>query len=130
MPDKLVAKLNDVNYITEIRSQEFTFRVDEPIDLGGSGTAPTPGDYLKAALASCVAITLRMYANRKEWNLGNISVTVTELEDEEGKSSYEKKIAFEHELTEEQQKKLAIIADKCPISKVIKEGRKQTTVLV
>lgn len=130
MSNQITAKLKEENYITTVNTNEFTFGADEPISIGGSGTAPSPGDYLKAALASCVAITLRMYADRKQWELGEISVLVEEIENEENETIYRKKISFEQELTNEQQKRLAIIADKCPVSKVLKEGRKQETEVV
>ena len=50
---------------------------DEPEDLGGEDTAPTPLELLPAALASCVVTTIRMFARRKGWQLDEIGVDVT-----------------------------------------------------
>lgn len=50
---------------------------DEPVEVGGDGSAPAPHELLPAALASCVGTTLVMYARRKDWDLGELRVDVT-----------------------------------------------------
>ena len=50
---------------------------DEPVEIGGDGSAPAPHELLPAALASCVGTTLVMYARRKDWDLGEVRVDVT-----------------------------------------------------
>ena len=50
---------------------------DEPVDVGGEGSAPAPHELLPAALASCVSTTLVMYARRKGWDLGEVRVDVS-----------------------------------------------------
>jgi len=124
------ATISKTNYITRIQANEFTIPLDEPIPMGGSGTAPGPFDYLYASLAGCVGVTLRMYADRKEWHVGNISVVIIPSETEEGETLLIKKVSFEHDVTEDQKKKLAIIADKCPVSKLLKTGLSQKTEVV
>jgi putative redox protein len=49
---------------------------DEPVEIGGDGSAPAPHELLPAALASCVSTTLVMYARRKGWDLGDVRVDV------------------------------------------------------
>lgn len=124
------AKLGETDYITQITSNEFQLTADEPIDIGGSGIAPAPMQYLMSALASCVSITLKMYIQRKEWDLGEIFVIINETENEEGETVLVKTISFEKEPNEDQQKRLINIAGKCPIAKLLKSGVEQETKLV
>ncbi len=129
MPNSIIASIRDKNYTTEISVGRYHFIADEPEVLGGSDKGPSPGAILRASLASCVAITLKMYADRKEWDLGEIEVKVTDELLDTGQIRLNKKISFEKEVSEDQKKKLAIIADKCPISKVLKTGILQNTSL-
>ena len=64
-------------YSSRIRINKHELLVDEPLNNGGADLAPAPGDYLCAALASCKAITLRMYAQRKKWKIDEIKVLPT-----------------------------------------------------
>jgi Predicted redox protein, regulator of disulfide bond formation len=54
-------------YKTELKARTHLVIADEPLDAGGEDLGPRPGDFVRMALASCTAITLRMYANRKNW---------------------------------------------------------------
>jgi len=58
------------NYLHRVRVGPFDMVTDEPQSLGGQGQGPAPYDYYLASLAACTAITLRMYAEKKGWNLG------------------------------------------------------------
>lgn len=103
-------------------TRDFQFYVDEPLDIGGTDLAPTPMEYVYGALASCIAITLRLYATRKEWNTGEILVNVYKITQENGDEEIHKKIEFGNkELTEQQLKRLYKIAEACPVSKVFKQ---------
>ena len=121
-PVTIQASNGKTNYITSIKAKEFTIPLDEPISIGGSGTAPAPFDYLYSALAGCVAVTLRMYVERKGWNVGQIYVNVTPSKNESGETVLIKKLAFEHEISVDQEKRLLVIADKCPVSKLLHNG--------
>jgi len=121
-PVRIQASIAETNYITTIKAKEFTIPLDEPLSIGGSGTAPAPFDYLYAALAGCVAVTLRMYVERKSWDVGEIYVNVTPTRNEEGEILLIKKLAFEKEISADQEKRLMVIADKCPVSKLLHSG--------
>jgi putative redox protein len=63
-------------YTTRVLVSERQYIVDEPKVFGGNDEGPAPAEYVCMALASCKAITLRMYANRKKWEAGEMRVKV------------------------------------------------------
>ncbi|MXV37770.1 OsmC family peroxiredoxin [Flavobacteriaceae bacterium Ap0902] len=104
----------------EASSREFKWFMDEPLEDGGTNLAATPMDHVYAALAGCIAITIRLYARRKNWETGEIDVLVYEGELENGTKVIHKKISFGNkDLTAEQLKRIHKIADVCPVSKVL-----------
>lgn len=111
--------LTNRNYLAEAKMRNHFAVIDEPVSLGGDDNAPTPVEYLLTAIGGCVAITLRMYSERKGWELGEVTVNVTQNEDENGKYISEE-ISFEKEITEEQRAKLLEIAGKCPVARMVK----------
>jgi putative redox protein len=97
--------------------------IDEAVDQGGDDSGPTPVEYLLTAIGGCVSITLRMYAERKKWDVGKITVNVIQKEEltSEGiKKSLIEEISFENEITLVQTEKLLEIAGKCPVAKMVK----------
>ncbi len=126
MPKKnhVFATLGEQNYYTRIIGNNHVFYVDEPEEGGGRNKAPHPTAFLLGALASCTAITIRMYAQRKGWELGQIKVTAEKVETEtkQGKQiKIIKQLAFGNkDLTEIEIKRLVTIGEKCPISKLLK----------
>jgi len=94
------------------------FHADEPVEKGGMDTAPTPDELLEAALASCTLVTLRMYTDHKQWNVGAIDLSVS-LKREDGKTMISRQLKFELPLTEEQQQRLIQVAKNCPVSKTL-----------
>src|SRR5690606_35166608 len=91
---------------------------DEPAELGGTDTAPTPPEYLMSALASCTAITLRMYADQKKFEVSKIKVQVT-YSKEQYKSLFTVDVSFEGNLNEVQKKRFLEIAGMCPVHKIL-----------
>lgn len=93
--------------------------VDEPADRGGTDTGPRPTQLLASALAGCVAITMEMYAERKDWDLGQLEVDVEVGYEGTVPNEYEVAIKLPPGLDEEQRRKLLTIATKCPVHKVL-----------
>ena len=115
--------LSNRNYLAEAKMRNHFVTIDEPLDLGGDDNGPTPVEYLLTAIGGCVSITLRMYAERKGWDIGKITVNVYLKEEstEDGvKKSIIEEISFENEITDEQRVKLLNIAGKCPVAKMVK----------
>jgi putative redox protein len=112
------AKIGNGQYKTELITDTHTFFGDEPVSNGGTDLAPSPGDFLRASLASCTAITLRMYANRKKFQIENIEVKVA-TESREGKTIFHRKVTITGAIDEHQRKRMLQIADACPVHKIL-----------
>ncbi len=118
-------------YQTHIHTRQHTYHADEPLDSGGTDTAVTPTEMLLGALGSCIAITVKMYAERKGWHLDEVVVTL-DIERFSGKDypDYDGDAQFVYEIREQlkfvgveiddsKREKLLEIATKCPVSRVI-----------
>jgi putative redox protein len=104
---------------------------DEPASVGGDGTGPSPYDYLSAALGACTAMTLRMYADFKKFELGRVTVDVSHgkvhaddcADCGEGRTGkidrFERVISVEGEPSPELRDKLVEIAGKCPVHRTL-----------
>lgn len=112
------ARVGNDLYKTEIITDTHTFLADEPIDNGGKDLAPSPGDFLRTSLASCTAITLRMYADRKNFAVENIEVKVG-TESQDGKTIFHRKIIITGSIDDAQRKRMMQIANACPVHKVL-----------
>lgn len=108
---------DDLYRVTNNNGRHHVY-ADEPLSKGGKDSAPTPDELLEAALASCTLVTLRMYTNHKQWNVGQINVNV-QLVREKEKTIITRELSFEHELSEEQQQRLVHVAKACPVSKTL-----------
>ena len=105
----------------QIEIREHRLTADEPEDHGGTDKGPRPTELLAASLASCTAITLLMYAERKEWDLADLQVSVDYKTPESGEPArLEVKIRTPAELTDEQRERLLVIASKCPVHRTLK----------
>lgn len=94
---------------------------DEPERLGGDGSAPAPHELLPAALGACISTTLVLYARRKGWELGEVSVAV-DYDNASTPRRCEVDISVSGELTEEQLARLEAVAAACPVRKSIDTG--------
>ena len=107
-----------LKHAVEIRSH--TLVADEPKDEGGENTGPSPQELLAASLASCTAITMEMYANRKGWDVGEVVVDVTYEPAQRGSPTrFHMDVRLPKELPEEQREKLLTIAAKCPVHRTL-----------
>lgn len=105
-------------YKTIITSRGHTIIADEPEANGGTDTGMTPKELLLASLSSCTAITLQMYINRKMWLVDEITVH-QELFAVETGTLIKSRIDCKGDLTDEQKKRLAQIANLCPVHKTL-----------
>ncbi|TXB61470.1 bifunctional alpha/beta hydrolase/OsmC family protein [Phaeodactylibacter luteus] len=115
-------------FTTEVMVRKHSLTADEPESAGGQDLGPSPYELLAAALGTCTAMTLQMYARRKKWPLEEVVVHLSHEKDyaldsraaEGGKSRIDhfgRLLALKGALTEEQREKLLEIADKCPVHK-------------
>lgn len=112
------AVIGNDRYRTELTVSGKTVIADEPEDLGGTNLGPAPGEFLMISLASCTAITLRMYADRKQWPVTQIQVEVA-MEKVEATTVFQREIFLAGELTDEQRERLLQIANACPVHKTL-----------
>ncbi len=112
------ATIGAINYRVTITADGNSIVTDEPLDSGGGNTGFSPQQLLVSSLSACTIITLRMYAIRKQWNVGDISVDLL-MTTEKGNTQINQIISYSNSVTEEQKKRLMQIADNCPIHKIL-----------
>lgn len=119
--DKVSSSIKTDLYKIEIRSPSGNVLIaDEPLDLGGKDLGFSPKELLIAALAACTSATLRMYADRKQWDLQEVKIDLDlDRNDSENKTHINRKIRLIGNLDEEQHARLLDIANKCPIHKIL-----------
>jgi putative redox protein len=104
----------------EIDVREHHVLSDEPEENGGTDAGPSPQELLAASLASCTAITMEMYADRKGWNIGDLEVDVNYEPAQRGSpTKFQMEVRMPKELPEEQREKLMQIAAKCPVHRTL-----------
>lgn len=105
-------------YRTELITNGHNLVADEPDEVGGKNLGPGPGEFLMVSLASCTAITVRMYADRKQWPLEKIRVEVTS-ERNDKTTIFIRHVYFEGALDDAQRNRLLQIANACPVHKTL-----------
>ncbi|MTG99148.1 OsmC family protein [Myroides albus] len=131
MDVKVKAVLGKELYYTEVVAGNNQLITDEPKELGGGDKGFNPFELLATSLASCTAATLRMYADRKAWDLGNIEIEVNLQQlKEQNKTLLVRTVRFGNaDLDVDQLKRLDIIANKCPVHKAL-EGEIEIQTIV
>jgi putative redox protein len=105
---------------TEIEIRGHRLTIDDTIDDGGGDKGPRPTELLAASLASCTAVTIVMYTERKGWEVGAIEVGVDfEPPSVDADAGFEVKIRIPADLTDEQRERILVIASKCPVHKTL-----------
>lgn len=116
------ATLGDAPYATHITARGITITADEPAEQGGQDRGPAPHELMLAALASCTAITMRMYAERKGWPIAGLRVTVRMQRVQEGREVDTRiHVGLERPegLTDEQWARMRQIAAACPVHRTL-----------
>ena len=107
----------------EARNGSSSFLIDEPIAVGGLGSGPNPYDLLISALGACTLMTVRLYANHKNWPLDRIRVRVTRRRKGlNARDSFDTEILLEGELDDVQRARLIEIAGHCPVHRTLERG--------
>jgi len=108
------------NFAHDLVVREHKLTADEPEDAGGEDLGPSPQELLAASLASCTAITMEMYAQRKGWNTDGLEVDVDYTPADRGcPTRFNLLMRFPDQLSEDQVDKLRVIAAKCPVHRTL-----------
>ncbi len=117
---KATAKRNDGTFKHTVRVREHQLTVDEGVDAGSEDAGPDPQELLAASLASCTAITMEMYAERKGWEIGEVEVEVQYSPAERGcPTKFELVLRLPEEMPAEQVERMRVIAAKCPVHRTL-----------
>ena len=104
----------------DVKAGNHHLTVDEPVESGGEDLGPSPQELLAAALASCTAVTMEMYAQRKGWDTSGLAVDVRYTPAERGcPTRFDLVLKMPPHLDEEQIEKLRVIAAKCPVHRTL-----------
>lgn len=109
-------------YLCTISWRNGQLIMDEPESIGGNDLGPDPYSTLLASLAGCTLSTLRMYIDRKGWIIPEINITLNATQEtgNEVTTVISRNISFSTEITPEQKERLLMIAEKCPVSRILK----------
>ena len=105
-------------FAQDIQVAGHRLRADEEAEKGGDNSGPAPHELLLAALGSCTAMTLKVYADRKGWPLRDVRVTLNGATSDTG-FTITRQLQFEGDLDQEQRQRLVEIANKCPVHKTL-----------
>jgi putative redox protein len=129
----VTARVGARGFRTDVVARGHALAADEPVALGGTDAGPTPYEYLLGALSGCMAMTLRMYADRKKWPLEGVRVQLRtgrsherdceQCETEKvGITRIERRIELSGPLTDEQRQRLLQIAERGPLKQTLERG--------
>lgn len=118
----ITGKIGTQKYLCTISWRNGTFVMDEPESIDGKDLGPDPYSTLLASLAGCTLSTLRMYIDRKGWDISeiNISLNLSQENNSDFTTTISREITFSKTIDEEIKNRLLIIAEKCPVSKILK----------
>lgn len=118
--DTVTGRIGTEKYKTQLSNGRHLLTADEPETAGGTDLGFSPPELLCAALSTCTCVTLRMYADRKNWPLDSVEATVTFERDAPNNTSYmNRRIALGGPLNDEQRTRLLTIANQCFIHRTL-----------
>ena len=122
MSKEIVVRLGSVNYACTISDGHHEWLIDEPVENGGNDIAHSPYDALLASLGTCSAITMKMYAQRKGWQVEDIEIKLSLTSQTiagKRQTLFTRNILVKGNLNSEQLIRLEQIVTVCPISKIL-----------
>ena len=122
------ASIGTVDYATTIATGTHTLTADEGPDLGGKDAGPAPYDLLTSALGACTAITLRMYAERKQWPVTSVQADIHFTRNADQVASIDRVLHIAG-ADAEQKKRMAEIAERTPVTLTLKRSLEIHTML-
>ena len=108
-------------YVQKIHAGRHDLLADEHASLGGADAGPGPFAYVLSGLGACTSITLRMYAERKGWTLGTVTVRLQLFREETG-IRVEREVALGAALSDDQRARIADICERTPVTLALKSG--------
>jgi len=115
-----IATIRKQKYKTEIQARNHIITADEPFEVGGQDLGLTPTELLESSLAACSTMTIRMYADRKQWDLEKVEIKVGFKRNmSTHQIIFKKEIRLFGNLDNEQRQRLLEMGSKCPIEKII-----------
>lgn len=123
-PIRVDVSLEEDTLSCSIRSRGHEWKGDEPVEVGGQDTGPTPTELVLSGLGTCTVMTMKLYARRKKWDVRKIEAEVfIEEKTEEGSqvtTKIRRNIKLSGDLDEKQRARLLHIAGLCPVAKMLK----------
>lgn len=122
LENDITGNIGTQKYLCTIAWRNGKLLMDEPSTVGGNDLGPDPFSTLLASLAGCTLSTLRMYIDRKGWDIPEIQIALNMSQENntELTTVISRTISFPSTIDEETKNRLLIIAEKCPISKILK----------
>jgi putative redox protein len=115
------AEIGSAHYAVRIEAGGHHIVADEPQSNGGANAGPAPYDLLLMSLGACTAITLRMYADRKQWDLHSLTVDLQYVRQADSER-IDRKLRLEGTLSDDQRARIADIAERTPVTLTLKKG--------
>jgi putative redox protein len=123
------ATIGTDRYHVDLEAGRHVLAADEPADHGGADTGPPPFGLLLSGLGACTAITLRMYADRKQWPLEGVDVQLAYTVRDRATRWIDRQVTLRGSLENDQRARLAEIAEKTPVTRAVRAGTEiRTTV--
>lgn len=122
MDNEVIVSIGKIPYTTTVQYGKHQLIVDEPEDLGGQDEGINPTPLLLSSLGCCKAITVKMYADRKNWPLEEVVVRLThevQLSEQQQTTYIQCFLSFKGNLDDIQKQRLFKIAEKCPVHKIL-----------
>ncbi|CAN5276047.1 hypothetical protein BH09BAC6_BH09BAC6_10480 [soil metagenome] len=131
LDNPVVASIGTEKYKCTVQWRHGKFITDEPEKIGGKDEGPDPYTLLLSSLGTCTLATLRMYIDRKGWDIPNLSIALNMYQEtKDGKlvTTIDRDLDFISPVTDEQRGRMVQIAKVCPVSKILEGGAQVRTV--